>query len=121
MSQTSLLAGSAIFACGLIFIIAAVLMQEVRSRLVALLIEQKSPLSLALSDWTVSGGRIPGNYDAIKREFIWGSQSLELAAHPGAAPMVRAAKVLDVVREAGRVFGLASLVWFLWVGIAGAQ
>jgi hypothetical protein len=121
MNQTYFLSGAAVIASGLVFMLAAVLMQEVRSRLVSVLIEQKSPLSMQLSDWSVSGGRIPGNYGAIKREFIWGPQAVELVSHSATARMVRAARVLYVVREAGRLCGFISLAWFLWAAVVGAQ
>ena len=109
------------FISGIVFAAAAVLMQEVRSRLVTLLIAAKSPMSMELSDWGVSGGRIPGNYDAIKKQFIWGPQSRELLKDPSTAPMVKVAKVLYVIREVGRVCGLASLALFLWSGFVGFQ
>jgi hypothetical protein len=120
MSQEFFLSGAAAISCGLVFIVAALFMQEVRSRLVSVLIELKSPLSMQLSDWSVSGGRIPGNYGAINREFIWGPQSVQLAGHPKTASMVRAARALYLVREVGRVGGFLSLAWFLWVAAAGA-
>lgn len=119
MSHAFYLSGTAVISSGLVFIAAAVLMQEVRSKLVASLISQKSPLSMELSDWSVSGGRIPGHYGAIKKEFIWGPQSLELASNPITAPLVRKARLLYVVREFGRFCGFASLAWFLWVGVSG--
>ena len=121
MSQLSYVAGSAVIASGLVFIAAALLMQEIRSRLVAILVAAKSPVSVELSDWSVSGGRIPGHYGAIKKEFIWGERSSELALNPEAASLVRTARVLYVVREAGRICGLAFLTWFLWVGFAGGR
>jgi hypothetical protein len=103
-----------IITAGLLFIVAAVLMQEVRSRLVHLLIQQKSPLGTELSDWSVSGGRIPGHYGAIKSEFIWGLGAAALLQHSGTKPLLQAARVLYVVREIGRYCGLAGLVWLLW-------
>lgn len=121
MSPLFYVSGSAVIASGLVFIAAALLMQEVRSRLVALLVAANSPFSMDLSDWSVSGGRIPGHYGAIKKEFIWGAKSQELVRNPDAAPLVRTARVLYLVREAGRLCGFASLAWFLWVGLSGVQ
>jgi hypothetical protein len=120
MNQAFYLSGTTAIASGLVFIAAAILMQEVRSQLVASLISQKSPLSMELSDWSTSGGRIPGHYGAIKKEFIWGPQTLELASNPITAPLVRRARLLYAVREVGRFCGFASLAWFLWVGVSGA-
>lgn len=121
MSLLFYVSGGAVIASGVVFIVAALFMQEIRSRLVALLVAAKSPFSMDLSDWSVGGGRIPGYYGAIKKEFIWGAKSQELECNPETAPLVRIARVLYVVREAGRFCGFASLAWFLWVGLASAQ
>ncbi len=104
-----------------LYVGASLLMQEVRSRLVQILLAEKSPLSMELSDWTISGGRIPGNYDAIKREFIWGSPSQQLAANPRTLPLLKRARVLYIVRRVGVYSLTASILLFLWVLARGAQ
>lgn len=104
-----------------LYVGASLLMQEVRSRLVSILIAEKSPLSMELSDWTISGGRIPGNYDAIKKEFIWGTPSRELARNPKTSPLLRKAKVLYVVRRIGVYSLIASISGLVWVLASGAR
>jgi hypothetical protein len=104
-----------------LYVGASVLMQEVRSRLVAILLSEKSPLSMELSDWTVSGGRVPGKYDAIKKEFIWGAPSLELARNPKTLPLLRKAKILYVARRIGVYCLIASIAVLFWVLASGAR
>jgi hypothetical protein len=103
-----------------LYVGASMLMQEVRSSLVSLLLSEKSGLSMEISDWTVSGGRIPGNYDAIKKEFIWGARSEELASNPKTLPLLRKARVLYVVRRVGVYSLIASIAGFFWVLASGA-
>lgn len=94
-------------------------MQEVRAKLVGLLVLSKHPAGTEISDWSVTGGRIPGYYSAIKKEFIWGSKARELLSVSGTAPLLQRAKVLYVVREAARItwlIGFASLLWFAFSG-----
>jgi len=103
-----------------LYVGASLLMQEVRSRLMSVLLAEKSPLSMELSDWTVSGGRIPGNYDAIKKEFIWGAPSLELAENPKTLSLLKSAKVLYVIRRVGVYSLIGSIAFFFWVLASGA-
>ena len=104
-----------------LYVGASLLMQEVRSRLVSVLLAEKSPMSMELSDWTVSGGRIPGNYDAIKKEFIWGTPSLELAKNPKTQALLKKAKVLYVVRRVGVYSLIGSIAVFFWFLAGGAR
>jgi hypothetical protein len=99
----------------------SLLMQEVRSRLVSLLLAEKSGLSMEISDWTVSGGRIPGHYDAIKKEFIWGPRSQELASNPKTLPLLRKARVLYVARRVGIYSFIASIAGFFWFLASGER
>ena len=104
-----------------LYVGASLLMQELRSRLVSILLAEKSSLSMELSDWTVSGGRFPGNYDAIKKEFIWGARSLDLANNPKTQPLLKAAKVLYVVRRIGVYLLIGSIAALFWVLASGIQ
>ena len=73
--------------------------QAVRSRLVATLLAQRSPLATEVSDWTNSGGY----WWAVKNEFIWGKASTALRSLPGvgwSVPVLRALLVAQFTLQA---------------------
>lgn len=120
MNSYPVVAIGIIFGSGLLFIVSAILMQEVRSKLVTALIAQKSSLSMEISDWSVSGGRLPGNYSAINKEFIWGKRAQELLKWQGTRTLLRLSRVLYVVREIARCMGMVGLTMFLWAFVKQA-
>jgi hypothetical protein len=112
MFSYAVLSVGAILVGGVAFIVSAIAMQEVRSRLVNVLTLEKPSMAPLVSDWSISGGRLPGHYQAIKKEFIWGQSSVELLGLPATAGLVRMARRLYVIREAARYIGLVGLVAF---------
>ena len=94
------------------FLGAALAMQVLRSRLVQTLLVERSPLTTEVSDWTMSGGRPPGYFNAIKREYIWGQKSEPLLSSRTTNAIIRKARFIYVVREIARYAILVGGVLF---------
>lgn len=84
--------------------------QAVRSKLVATLLAQRSPLATEVSDWTNSGGY----WWAVKSKFIWGKSSAALRSLPEVGWSVPVLRALLVVQYALQVT-LAVLFYLIFL------